>query len=570
MDSPEAAAAKRKPLVALSRDLFVEYFNIVRRVVSDAAKAGVLRGSLLREARADPSDLSLNSPAITQLGADWGAEPIAQALSTMSTDVGLLAAHLPELQLKERAMEVVQAAVQQHVTLSFAALKQRVIDAAVAVRTGLAAEAGEGGAAGGGIGGAGGADGGGGAGSLLRQGNAYMSELLMRGLAALLQGLRGYEAAGGGSRGLLSAWRDRWVDQVQAGLQQFFVGLLAAALELAGMRYDGGDLMRTALKPGGSAGGPLSGGPGPDLMGPPVAGAAAAQQELVKPGLVLLLAKLCKFLESVMVPWVMETVAASFASGGQAGGPGGPAGGGDLLPPSFVPGEVARRLNAASSAMVLSYVEKHGRQLSIMVRRSTAAVSWLTHKEPRGPRPVCSLLLERLGKVEAEAAGLLDDGSGAGLGRKGDAEQGGRAGAGGGGMYGSSSNFDGGDSAAVERNVAKLFREKVHMSSSVPLSCPAILAAVAAVALKSLVESIRLETLGRAGLQQLQLDATFLRPQLRRFLLRGGGGRGDGAAVVEQLLEDVVLSGTERCVEPQLLEAAVVERILANANAAER
>ncbi len=76
--------------------------------------------------------------------------------------------------------------MQQHVTLSFAALKQRVIDAAVAVRTGLAAEAGEGGAAGGG-GGAGGPDGGGGAGSLLRQGNAYMSELLMRGLAALLQ-----------------------------------------------------------------------------------------------------------------------------------------------------------------------------------------------------------------------------------------------------------------------------------------------------------------------------------------------------------------------------------------------
>ncbi len=53
-----------------------------RRVVSDAAKAGVLRGSLLREARADPSDLSLNSPAITQLGADWGAEPIAQVCTT--------------------------------------------------------------------------------------------------------------------------------------------------------------------------------------------------------------------------------------------------------------------------------------------------------------------------------------------------------------------------------------------------------------------------------------------------------------------------------------------------------
>lgn len=44
-------------------------------------------------------------------------------------------------------------------------------------------------------------------------------------------------------------------------------------------------------------------------------------------------------------------------------------------------------------------------------------------------------------------------------------------------------------------------------------------------------------------MQQLQLDVAFLRPQLRRCLLRGGGGKGDGTAVVEQLLEDVVLSG---------------------------
>ncbi|GFR51170.1 hypothetical protein Agub_g13528, partial [Astrephomene gubernaculifera] len=160
-DSPEAAASRRKPLVALSRELFAEYFAIVRRVVSDAAKAGVLRGSLLREARAETAAaaaaggggggggvagvaaaLSVSSPALQQLGSDWGAEAIAQALSTVSTDVGLLAPHLPELQLRERAMEVVQAAVQQHVTLSFAALKQRVIDAAVAVRTALAAESG--------------------------------------------------------------------------------------------------------------------------------------------------------------------------------------------------------------------------------------------------------------------------------------------------------------------------------------------------------------------------------------------------------------------------------------------
>ncbi|KXZ52998.1 hypothetical protein GPECTOR_8g368 [Gonium pectorale] len=98
-ESPESAPAKRKPLVALSRELFAEYFAIVRRVVTDAAKAGVLRGSLLREARAEAAGaaapqpaggaapaggapaaggplaaLSLSSPALTQLGSDWGAE----------------------------------------------------------------------------------------------------------------------------------------------------------------------------------------------------------------------------------------------------------------------------------------------------------------------------------------------------------------------------------------------------------------------------------------------------------------------------------------------------------------
>ena len=38
--------------------------------------------------------------------------------------------------------------------------------------------------------------------------------------------------------------------------------------------------------------------------------------------------------------------------------------------------------------------------------------------------------------------------------------------------------------------------------------------------LKSLVEGVRLQTLGRAGLQQLQVDVHFLRPHLRRCACR--------------------------------------------------
>ena len=41
-------------------------------------------------------------------------------------------------------------------------------------------------------------------------------------------------------------------------------------------------------------------------------------------------------------------------------------------------------------------------------------------------------------------------------------------------------------------------------------------AGISRVGLKSLVESVRLQTLSRAGLQQLQLDVHYLRPLLRR------------------------------------------------------
>ena len=37
--------------------------------------------------------------------------------------------------------------------------------------------------------------------------------------------------------------------------------------------------------------------------------------------------------------------------------------------------------------------------------------------------------------------------------------------------------------------------------------------------LKSLVESLRMQTLRRAGLQQIQLDVHYLRPKLRRSAL---------------------------------------------------
>jgi hypothetical protein len=55
-----------------------------------------------------------------------------------------------------------------------------------------------------------------------------------------------------------------------------------------------------------------------------------------------------------------------------------------------------------------SYVDLHGRSLSVLVQRSVGSTNWLHAQPPRAPRPVGDLLLERLGRCEAELMRLVD------------------------------------------------------------------------------------------------------------------------------------------------------------------
>ena len=74
-------------------------------------------------------------------------------------------------------------------------------------------------------------------------------------------------------------------------------------------------------------------------------------------------------MENTAVLHVMEIIAATFP--GQGGGSGGD------QPPAFVAGEVARRLGTAAQTLLAGYVEAHGRQITIAVRRSVDSTNWL-------------------------------------------------------------------------------------------------------------------------------------------------------------------------------------------------
>ena len=116
------------------------------------------------------------------------------------------------------------------------------------------------------------------------------------------------------------------------------------------------------------------------------------------------------------------------------------------------------------------------------------------------------------------------------------------------------------EGTALERNVAKLFRQRVQLERKAEFTQSSIQASILGSGLKSLIECIRMETLGRAGLQQLQLDVLYLRPLVTGFV------RGKESESIAALLEEVVAAAVERSLDPTLLEPAVVDKILLTEN----
>ena len=70
---------------------------------------------------------------------------------------------------------------------------------------------------------------------------------------------------------------------------------------------------------------------------------------------------------------------------------------------------------------------------------------------------------------------------------------------------------------------------------------------------QTLLESVRLRTFSRFGLQQVQVDAHYLRTYLWSYVA--------DEHVLNVLLDEVVTSASVRCCEPELMEQRVVEFI---------
>ncbi|XP_066982534.1 vacuolar protein sorting-associated protein 51 homolog isoform X2 [Macrobrachium rosenbergii] len=210
----------------------------------------------------------------------------------------------------------------------------------------------------------------------------------------------------------------------------------------------------------------------------------------------------------------------------------------------------------AGQRLLNHYVHTQGASVSQMLRRSVELKDWLGCGEPRSVRRVMRTVLDEITTMETQVGALYEEGNRQD--RSSDSSRrtyhslsASRGGPGGRSTWASytPSQLDN----SLVANLNKLWSERIEIFAPVEFTRVSILTGIVKISLKTLMESVRLRTFSRFGLQQVQVDAHYLRTYLWKFVA--------DEHVLNVLLDEVVTSASVRCCDPELMEQKVVEFI---------
>ncbi|XP_050343272.1 vacuolar protein sorting-associated protein 51 homolog [Nymphalis io] len=190
-------------------------------------------------------------------------------------------------------------------------------------------------------------------------------------------------------------------------------------------------------------------------------------------------------------------------------------------------------LSTAAQTALDSEVVFIGQTAAQMLRVSVLARDWLRAPEPRGPRAVCRRVVETLASADSAASQLFPTSI------KPSSD--------------SSRRTIWSRAPSSFSPINRIFSERIEVFSPAGADRAALSNGALKVALKALVECVRLRTFSRHGLQQLQVDVHFLQQRLSCM--------GNDERLLNSLLEDALASAQIRCVDPQLMEASIVDII---------
>ncbi|KAL1565154.1 Vacuolar protein sorting-associated protein 51, variant 2 [Salvia divinorum] len=266
------------------------------------------------------------------------------------------------------------------------------------------------------------------------------------------------------------------------------------------------------------------------------------QGEKISAGLVLVLAQLTLYLEQTAIPRITEELASFSAGGGVR----------DL---ATVPAEIGRIFRSSGESFLHLYIKMRTQKISVLLKKRFAAPNWVKHKEPREVHMFVDLLRQELDEIRSEVKQILPEGlthkhrrnnsNGSTTSSRSNPLRDDRL---------TRSNTQKARSQLLESHLAKLFKQKMEIFTKVEHTQESVVTTIVKLSLKSLQEFVRLQTFNRSGFQQIQLDVHFLRTTLKDIT--------EDEAAVDFLLDEVIVSTAERCLDPNPLEPPVMDRLV--------
>ncbi|CAM6105319.1 unnamed protein product [Calypogeia fissa] len=435
-------------------------------------------------------------------------QELAGVLDMMSQDTDKMQSLVPEAGVSRMTAKVVETAVHDHITAVFTELYGRIkgalfIGELPSIKEGRSAETPK----------------------PLRAALDNAKRVILFDSVEVLRDLRDLLVACGN---VLENWRDAYIDLVQAGFQDLFTKLNGHFHHLSSISQDN---------------------------------VPAQKSQGVSLGLILILALISVYIQQTAVPKITELIGVSFVGGGAMG---------FEARPAFVPSEICRVFHASGEKLLHEYIDTQSRKCSVLLRKSIETPNWLKYKEPRDVRMFADLLLQEVNRVQSEVQQLLDHGITRGhqhtdsTGSAGSSRSNSTSLRDNTSIRDSSSIHEGRNpqmsisnrarGQALERDVAKLFKQKVELFTKAEFTQVSVMSTIIKMGLKTFQECVRLQTFNRSGYNQIQLDVQYLRGTLRDKMI--------DEAVIDSLLDEVCTAAAERCIDPIPLEAAILDKLI--------
>jgi len=252
----------------------------------------------------------------------------------------------------------------------------------------------------------------------------------------------------------------------------------------------------------------------------------------VPPLLLLLLSRTCLDLQTATIQNIMSSVDEQFFIDDTSGG-------------LTTLARLGSSFKSMSSELLNHYARLEGQVLSQMLRKSIETRDWLNNVEPRSVRAVMKRVVEETTSIDRQVGELYEEGSRKA--RSSDSSRRTRL------SHRTHRSWVTAANTSFASNIQKMFSEKIEVFSPVEASKVSILTGVVKMALKTLMECVRMKTFSRFGFQQMQVDVHYLNLYLWRFV--------SDENLVRFMLDEVMTSAVHRCPDPQPMEQSVVELI---------